>query len=385
MLRFWRARRVAHSDAAVTQHPVATSLADLDPSEFAASLDLGSRVMAERAKIQEELARIQTAVVDSTGAEGGDTADSMSEDAADLLDSVKSIISAVQHIIQDPAAALPSAEYPNHAHHSVGQAGGALADTGAEIAGNLVSSIILGAAISATVVRDVQQSYRESVSGVPTFVHPDVSFAPDACCLIAITWTRGWRTAVVLPGDPDKLAGMPSPALVSQADAVSWAKQLRDLPGICLTKTQDETLAALGNGDGAADVRTCRVAIVSSPWPPHKVKVRKVSESRGLRSRTAHDRAEVSWDDPIYNGGLGVTSLRISTDPPPRAPARPRLEIAVASPAQQDADRHGADSYTQVNSVVIIGLDAQKVYTFTVEAVNALGSSEESEATFSFE
>jgi hypothetical protein len=390
MLRFWRARRVAHSDAAVTERPAVISQADLASSEFAASLDSGSTIMAERAKVQAELARaqtqlarVQTALVGSTGEEARDTADSMSDDASDILDSVSSIISAVLHMIQDPAA-LPGAEYQTHAHNSVGQVGGVLADTGVDIATNLVSGILLGSAISAIVAHNVRQSYRDSVSGVPTFVHPDVSFAPDACCLIALTWTRGWRTAVILPGDPDKWRDMTSPALMSRADTVSWAKQLRDLPGICLTKIQDEALAALAAGDGAADVGVCRVAVVSEPWPPGKVKVQKVSEFRRWRYRTVRDRAEVSWDEPVYNGGLSVTSFRISTDPPPRAPASPNLEVTVASLAQQAAAQYVANSFKPVNRVVITGLDAEKRYTFTVEAVNALGSSEESETTFTF-
>ena len=139
---------------------------------------------------------------------------------------------------------------------------------------------------------NVWEAYRDWLSHLPTVVDPELSFAPDACWLIAI---RNWRVAAVLPCDKDKLRDMPHAAIMNRADAVNWVAKLRDRPGTRLSKTQDQMLAALTRGDNKADTGTSIVAVLSPPWPPTKVKVHKVRESRNWRYRTSRDRAEVGW------------------------------------------------------------------------------------------
>jgi hypothetical protein len=167
--------------------------------------------------------------------------------------------------------------------------------------------------------------------------------------------------------------------MMGQGDVISWAQRLRDRPDVHLSKAQDETLAALINNEKAGGGLV--VAVVSPPWPPTKVKAHKVLEFRGWRYQAARDRAEVTWNQPVYNGGFGEPSIRVLTFPPPRGAAVAGHGSAVIKMPRPDDDPRKSGSYANLNSVLITGLDPGTAYTFAVVAANALGTSDRTEAT----
>jgi hypothetical protein len=313
----------------------------------------------------------RTALANSMELEtAGGRPDWMGEDAADKIgnevDIAKQVMSAVLDIRQDPAIASPGADYVKHADRSIGSD---LSGVGVDILADAASGVFLQAAVGALVVRNVREAYRDWLSRLPTVVHPEVSFTPSACWLIAI---RNWQVAIVLPWDKDKLEAIPQATIMNQADTWNWLTQLQNRPRIRLSATQSQMLAAFTRSDGKANASI--LAVVSPPWPPTRMKIRKVWEFRSWRYHTARDRVEVSWQQPYHSGGLGLTSFYVLTYP--SLNVKEDSDVGTATARITHRDPNGPTGpYENVNSIAITGLDTGVTYTFAVVAANRLGLS----------
>jgi hypothetical protein len=306
--------------------------------------------------------------------------DSYADKAADDLDLEKGAlqlgISIGSDILRDPSDALYRLSSTQPADHADGLGG-----VGLDILGDVLDSLgsgMISAAVDATVARNVCALYRDLLTKLPAIIHTEVSFDSGSCWLIAI---KDWRLAVVLPGNRDKVQKMPLAAKMSPAGALNWAGQLRGRPDVRLTKMQDTMLAALVDS-GRDDTDASPVAVVvSPPWPPTKIKVHKEREFRRWWYRVTPDRALVTWEPPAYNGGLGATSIRVLTYPPPGAPTDSEPDTAAVSVPQALANDRKSSGYENENSVRITGLAPTTAYRLAVVAANALGYSDRTEAT----
>jgi hypothetical protein len=306
-------------------------------------------------------------------------ADEVADDLEVREEALKSGMSIGSDILRDPSDALHGLNPTQQADHADGL-GSSLGGVGGDILGDALgnlSSLAMGVVVDAVVARNIRALYRDLLAKLPTVIHAEVSFDPGACWLIAI---KAWRVVVVLPGDRDAVRRIPFTAKMSPADAMSWAEQLRGRSDLRLTKAQDMMLAALVDS-GRDDADTSPVAVVMSPpWPPAKIKVHKEREFRRLWYRVASDRALVTWEPPVYNGGLGGTSIRVLAYPPPGGSADSDPDTAAVYVPQPLTSDRKSSGYENENSVRITGLAPTTGYRFAVVAVNVLGYSDRAEA-----
>ena len=370
----WRPKRPTRVKA-----PPANALSGAEivrPSQASATSEKGRAEQAFDRALAVEKAQAQQVSANAEAGADHSYADMVSDKFDATMSALQSFLSISEDLLQNHALVLSGPQELQMLGIPTSLAS-VETDMLGEVA-NVLGSALIKAALDGT--RNIHAQYQEYLSSLPTIIHPMVSFSPDACWVIGI---KDWRVAVVLPGDRDKVRDMPQEAKIASAEAMNWAKQIHSRPGIRRTKTQDEMLASLVSGN--EDKASPTAVVVSPPWPPTNVKVHKEREFRSWWYRVARNRVMITWEPPVYNGGLGGTSIRVLTFPPPDDTAVPDPDAAaITAPPPITEDNESSEYHGNLNSVHITGLDATTLYRFAVVAVNALGYSGRTEATFTF-